>query len=332
MENVVIEVAMEEQIQEVSTFWGIDEIKSITKEYKFIKNASEKNVWSINERYMLKVTSEENEMRINVIMACLLAREQIPAQKLIPLKNGELYLYHKGYYYGLFTKIKGELVKDYLDKDYLDRAYYVGNNIGWLHYGLNNITDELSYSKVLVNSKVVSDIEDYIKPLLKSLSEEKLLTSEKCESVLSVIKEIEDKRYGYYNDLTKHLIHKNLSNQSLLFYENKLSGYIDFELVEVNLRIVDICKFSLSILESVFYIDKGNEKWIDFHNELLKGYNNWAKLTEKENECIKYIFYEVLVYKIEKSFKNGNIKQGIKAIDIVEFLYSYEYKNVLNAI
>lgn len=312
---------MEELFNEVVSFWGIDSVKSITKEYKYIKNENDKNVWSINNDYILKITKEEKEMKINVIMACLLAREQIPAQRVVTLKNGGLYLYHKGNYYGLFTRIKGELIKDIFKGNYLHNGYYIGSSIGWLHHGLNNITEELCYSKVLLNADLPTELKKWLSATLTEFFDEFMYPKEEEDKLFKIFDELRERFAVQYKDLPRHAIHRELRLENLLFSDDKLSGYIDFELSEINARIFDICHLSTALLTQVFEDEINRELWKDFNKELLKGYNSKVKLLDIEKEDIPLMIYEIQVVRIAYFYEKGMIREAKKAVRVLIWLY-----------
>lgn len=318
---------MEELISEVLSFWGIDTITSITKEYKFIKNSIDKNVWSINNEYILKSTEEEKEMKVNVIMACLLAREQIPAQRVVTLKNGRLYVYYKGRYYGVFTKIKGELIKDYFEGEYLPRAAYIGKSIGWLHHGLKYMTDELSYNKVFFNIDLTEEIRELLVSRLSSFVERVTLPNDEFNRLMIVFKSLEQNFSYLYKSIPRHVIHRELGIENLLFLNRELTGYIDFELSEVNVRLLDICYFSMSLLSFVFKDEVKRVKWLDFNKELFKAYNTKINLTENEIMCIPFMFYEIQVINIAKFYEVGNIDDAKKSVEVVNWLYKLFNEN-----
>lgn len=326
---------MEELFNEVLSFWGIDSVKSITKEYKFIKNENEKNVWSINNEYILKITQEEKEMKINVIMACLLAREQIPAQRVVTLKNGGLYLYHKGSYYGLFTRIKGEILKDIFKGDYLHNGYYIGSSIGWLHHGLNNMTDELCYSKVLLNVDLPNEQRGWLTVTFTDFFENVKLPKEEEDKLFIIFDELRERFASQYKELPRHAIHRELRLENLLFLNDKLSGYIDFELSEINARIFDICHLGTALLSQVFEDEKKRELWKSFNRELVRGYNSKVKLLKLEKEDIPLMSYEIQVVRIAYFYEKGMINESKKAIKVLLWLYDLVNKeeyNFLNAV
>ena len=51
-----------------------------------------------------------------------------------------------------------------------------------------------------------------------------------------------------YDDLPKQLIHRDVHFGNFLFFEGNLSGYIDFDLSQRNIRIFDICYFLTGLL------------------------------------------------------------------------------------
>ena len=51
-----------------------------------------------------------------------------------------------------------------------------------------------------------------------------------------------------YPSLPKQLIHRDVHFGNFLFFEGSLSGYIDFDLSQRNIRIFDLCYFLSGLL------------------------------------------------------------------------------------
>ncbi len=67
-----------------------------------------------------------------------------------------------------------------------------------------------------------------------------------------------------YPDLPRHIIHRDPNPSNIIMRDGKITGFIDFELSERNIRIFDPCYASTAILSESF--DKNDfhklQKWI----------------------------------------------------------------------
>ena len=88
-----------------------------------------------------------------------------------------------------------------------------------------------------------------------------------------------------YKKLPVQLIHRDVHFGNFLFNQEDFSGYIDFDLSQKNIRILDLCYFVLSVLSEKDKFEITTEKWFDFVKNVFKGYNKIITLTKEEKEC-----------------------------------------------
>lgn len=64
-----------------------------------------------------------------------------------------------------------------------------------------------------------------------------------------------------YEDLPKHMIHRDFHPGNVLFKDDRLSGIVDFELTVKGIRIFDPCYLATSILVSCIDDKKKLDQW-----------------------------------------------------------------------
>ena len=113
-------------------------------------------------------------------------------------------------------------------------AYEIGKEIAKLHKALKAL-DEYGYEKVDF-CNCITNIEN------------------KRYSFLPVgfIDAYTEKFGAKYDDFPKQIIHRDINPSNLLFDNGKFSGFLDFDLSEINIRVFDICYFATSILSECF--------------------------------------------------------------------------------
>ncbi len=89
-----------------------------------------------------------------------------------------------------------------------------------------------------------------------------------------------------YDDLPKQLIHRDVHFGNFLFFEGNLSGYIDFDLSQRNIRIFDICYFLTGLLAEETEAAFPPNKWIENVKSVVAGYESITKLSAKEKTAI----------------------------------------------
>lgn len=77
--------------------------------------------------------------------------------------------------------------------------------------------------------------------------------------------------------------------------DGKPVGFIQFELSERNIRIFDPCYAATAILSECFE-ENSNIKffnWIDLYKNIIKGYDNVAKLSKTEKKALPYVIISI---------------------------------------
>jgi len=100
-----------------------------------------------------------------------------------------------------------------------------------------------------------------------------------------------------YDKLPVQLIHRDVHFGNFLFHNGELSGYIDFDLSQKNIRIFDLCYFMLGLLSEKEKFELTEESWFEFLKNTFHSYESKLTLTETEKkavpcvmECIELLF------------------------------------------
>ena len=94
-----------------------------------------------------------------------------------------------------------------------------------------------------------------------------------------------------FDCLPKQLIHRDPNPGNILFLDGDVSGFIDFDLSEVNIRLWDICYCGTGILSES--IDEDYQKWLDILGGILGGYDDESKLTPEEKLSVFYVICSI---------------------------------------
>ncbi len=153
--------------------------------------------------------------------------------------------------------------------------------------------------------------ENLIKDEWKILNKEEYLkTMELLESI--------------YNDLPKQLIHRDVHFGNFLFFEGNLSGYIDFDLTQRNIRIFDICYFLAGLLaeetEDVFT----KMEWIENVKSVIAGYESIVNLSEKEKDAVSCVMECIEILFMAYFINIKDTKHANDACNIFHFIQNCE--------
>lgn len=97
--------------------------------------------------------------------------------------------------------------------------------------------------------------------------------------------------------LPRQLIHRDVHFGNFLFHEGHLSGYIDFDLTQKNIRIFDLCYFLAGLLAEETETPLTKEQWLELVHAVITGYESVNRLSDIEiqavpcvMECIEILF------------------------------------------
>jgi len=96
-----------------------------------------------------------------------------------------------------------------------------------------------------------------------------------------------------YNELPRHIIHRDANPSNIIFENGEISGFIDFEISEHNVRIFDPCYCATGILSEANNIDDSFDKWNEILRGIIDGYDSVCKITDIEKISIPYIIYSI---------------------------------------
>lgn len=244
----------------------------------------QKKVWYIDDSYYLK--SVENKEWIKNLQIYRRLRELgIPSPEVISTIDGNNYVEHNASFYYLSRKLKGRhYSKEEVMKD-PETARFVGKIIARLHKAFSALTDEYKF----YNNNFVDELKGWIKNNLEEYVPNSFTYEVYSESVNEL-----DLVYG---DLVRHLIHRDLHLGNLLFVDRMITGYIDFDLAQVNARIFDLAYFLVGWIVDEVNDDEFMNNWKHSVLAMLEGYQEELKLTETELKslgimmcCIEILF------------------------------------------
>lgn len=90
---------------------------------------------------------------------------------------------------------------------------------------------------------------------------------------------------GYlYDKLPKQLIHRDPHPDNILFDNGAVTGFVDFDLSEINVRLWDVCYCATGILSHGS--DKAYEKWLEILGGILGGYDLEEGLIPEEKQAV----------------------------------------------
>lgn len=278
----VAKMYSERELRKVLENWDID--KDLPISDIFIMDGVEVygNVWKVGKDYILK-TGDREKLLKNLSVSKALQRQGFTSSLPILTKAGNEYL--DGSEIFILTQgLKGNpLAKsDRFGDDCGKFGEKYGKSIAQLHKALKTIQEDMSLDEM----NLYNNVTEWALPSVKK---------QNMQWGMGIDESFFDdyiKNFGkLYDRLPKQLIHRDPNPSNILFEDGEVSGFIDFDLSEVNVRLWDVCYCATGILSEA--INEAYEKWLDILAGILHGYNLEGKLTQEEKQAVFYVICSI---------------------------------------
>jgi Ser/Thr protein kinase RdoA (MazF antagonist) len=264
------------------------------------------SAWQIGDNYILKSGSNLKWLNNNISIINALSSYNIPIALIIKTIDGSDYIIKNNTYYFLSKKIKGNHIDDIYTDNYKELSYLVGQVIGRLHIAFRKCQEEIScYDK-----NFYAEITGWVSQTFR----DKEITSVPKDILNECILQLGE----IYPRLPRQLIHRDIHLGNMLFEKNELTGYIDFDLSQINARVFDLCYMSLGFLIDNINNEIKTTKWFEILHNIAEGYNSIIPLTYDEKKSIPIImvtiellFVAYFANKNDKSRADGAAEMAI---------------------
>lgn len=279
-----------EHILDITNFWFQDE--QVTAEAiqpkvtKIIRN---------KQNYILKEKGSIKQLMAETNVLNQLAQKGIRKQRLLKTRGNESYILQDDKYYCMYEYVEGNVVEVKRVENLKVLSSTIGSEVAKLHQALCSI----NHVDEFVERNLYNVIYDWATPILKSSEQ---VHPELIQTMYQLQKDFKDA----ITLLPMQLIHRDMHLSNLIFKGEEFQGFIDFELMEVNVKIFDLCYCFTSILSELFSDEQLRSNWLYIVRNIFKGYHKQNPLTKEEIQAIWYVML------------------GIQAIFITYFVQSTE--------
>lgn len=278
----VVNMYTKKELRVILENWDIEKNLSINDIYLMDGSKVIGNVWKVGNNYILKTEKRETLMK-NLKISKALHNQGFSSSLPVLTKTGKEYLDGKDVFI-LTRGVKG---------DPLSRTHRFGDNrikfsekygrsIARLHKALKAIQQDIPADEV----NLYKTITEWALP---SVKQQNIQWSMEIDDSF-----FEDfiKSFGMlYDKLPKQLIHRDPNPSNILFDGDEVSGFIDFDLSEINIRLWDVCYCATGILSEGS--DEAYKKWLEILRGILHGYDQEGKLTPEEKDGIFYVICSI---------------------------------------
>ena len=278
----VAKMYSERELRKVLENWDIDKDLPISDIFIMDGAKVSGNVWKVGKDYILK-TGDREKLLKNLSVSKALQRQGFTSSLPVLTKTGNEYL--DGSEIFILTQgLKGNpLAKsDRFGDDCGKFGEKYGKSIAQLHKALKTIQEDMSLDEM----NLYNNVTEWALPSVKK---------QNMQWGMGIDESFFDdyiKNFGkLYDRLPKQLIHRDPNPSNILFEDGEVSGFIDFDLSEVNVRLWDVCYCATGILSEA--INEAYENWLDILAGILHGYNLEGKLTQEEKQAVFYVICSI---------------------------------------
>lgn len=269
------------KITEMLKNWGVENEK-ITDIYYEGKNNKNENAFYVGESFIIKATTNLPALKNHIAISNALEKAGLMAATPVATTNGNEYVLDGELYFSLTKRLDGEQIKsgEMYEGDYKSKARYLGEIIGQLHIILKKHDD------IICNdSNMLETVSGWALPNTKKAME---LPESFYTDYLDTFGKL-------YAKLPKQIIHRDPNPGNIIMVDGKLSGFIDFELSERNVRLFDPCYAATAILSESFAQGDADKlsKWIDIYKNIIYGYDGVCKLSNEEKQALPYVVFSI---------------------------------------
>ena len=273
----VIKMYTQNELKKVLENWDIPKGLKIEDIYIMDGAKISGNVWTVGDDFILK-TGDRDKILKNLRVSNELSKQGFVSS--IPVKTtlGKEYLDGESVFV-LTHGIKGKpLEKSHrFGDERADFGIKYGQSIAKLHKTLKAIQKDISPDEVNLYHNVC----EWALPNVRQQNEQWSMgiPDSFFEDYISTFGKLYDK-------LPKHLIHRDPNPSNILFSRGEITGFIDFDLSECNVRLWDPCYCATGILSE----DKTESYkiWLEILAGILRGYDSINPLSVEEKQAVFY--------------------------------------------
>jgi AraC-like DNA-binding protein/Ser/Thr protein kinase RdoA (MazF antagonist) len=272
----------EKDLRKVLENWDIESGLPIGDIYITAGSKVSGNVWAVGADYILK-TGDREKLVKNLKVVKALSKQGLTSSLPVPTKTGAEYLDGKELFI-LTHGIKGSPLpaSDRFGSSRIDFGKKYGKSIAQLHKALKEVQGQVLPDEV----NLYKSITEWALPNVRQQNMQWSMGLDE-----EFFKDYIDTFGKLFDRLPKQLIHRDPNPSNILFENGEVSGFIDFDLSEVNVRLWDACYCATGILSESS--DETYEKWLDVLGGILHGYDSEGKLTAEEKKAVFYVICSI---------------------------------------
>lgn len=311
------------QITQLLLNWDIQKDLDINNTLTAGGAVESNSAWSIGEKYIFKTGKNITGLKTHIAISRELEKFGMDSTTPIKTINGEDFIIEDDRYYILTNRIKGQFLSP--EERYSQNRESIGEKYGEAIGNLHNIFKRQDKNIEVNDSNLLKIVLDWALPKTKTTMEQWVcpLPNKFYEDYINNFSII-------YNDLPRHIIHRDSNPSNIMFYGGEVSGFLEFEISERNVRIFDPCYCATGILSEASEIEGGFDKWPEILRGIIKGYDRVVNLTNSEKEAIPYVIYSIQMIFIAWLLDNEDYKNlALRNRDMLIWIWENRHRIII---
>jgi Ser/Thr protein kinase RdoA (MazF antagonist) len=233
---------------------------------------------SSSGHFFLKQRPSAEQARREIELHTFLRARGLPVPECVPTSDGQPFAAldsgDRAVSY-LYRALPGQHLPSFEGKLGLGRARRVGQALGRLHLALADVPSSAGFERYQEGTRVVDELG--AAGGLYDVSAAQRIAA-RCTPA---------------GGLPQQLIHRDFHRYNLLFTDETLSGYLDFDLAQRGPRLFDVCYCSMETLAQRFDELAFPDYWFRVLGAILKGYTEHVPLTDLERRSAVSMMLEI---------------------------------------
>ncbi|NWK69533.1 phosphotransferase [Bacillus paramycoides] len=268
-----------EHALEIAKFWFHDEHVTAT-----VIQSKVTKVTCNNKAYTLKEKGSIKQLLVELNVLEQLDEKGIRVQKLVKTKSDERYVFYKEKYYCLYEYVAGSVLEIKDTEKLKELGSTIGEELANLHQALNSVGNVSE----LIKRDLYKVLYEWAMPILEK-------NEQVQRNVIQQMNNIHKKFKEKVQLLPKQIIHRDMHLSNVIFQDNEFQGFIDFELLEENVRVFDLSYCFTSVLSELYMDETLRRNWLQIVRTIFEGYNKQNALTREEVQTIWYVMLSIQI-------------------------------------
>ncbi|MED0984593.1 phosphotransferase enzyme family protein [Bacillus paramycoides] len=237
-----------------------------------------------NKAYILKEKGSIKQLLVEQNVLEQLDEKGIRVQKLVKTKNDERYVFYKEKYYCLYEYVAGSVLEIKDTEKLKELGSTIGEELANLHQALNSVGNVSE----LIKRDLYKVLYEWAMPILEK-------NEQVQRDVIQQMNNLHKKFKEKVQLLPKQIIHRDMHLSNVIFQDNEFQGFIDFELLEENIRVFDLSYCFTSVLSELYMDETLRRNWLQIVRTIFEGYNKQNALTREEVQTIWYVMLSIQI-------------------------------------